>query len=131
MSCLAANVVELTAMQASLDLAGRRIDDYFAEFPCGGAEFAEARAVVADVQAAKAYICAAGQRVTDRALTLSGGAGYMAAHPLAKAWRDARAGAFMHPFGANRAFDFLARTALDLAVQRDRDDPGRTARPLV
>jgi hypothetical protein len=36
----------------------------------------------------------------------------MAAHPLAKAWRDARAGAFMHPLGANRAYEYLARTAL-------------------
>jgi hypothetical protein len=38
----------------------------------------------------------------------------MARHPLAKAWRDARAGAFMHPVGANRAGDVLARAALGL-----------------
>ena len=30
MACLADNVVDLTAMHASLDVAGRRIDDYFA-----------------------------------------------------------------------------------------------------
>jgi alkylation response protein AidB-like acyl-CoA dehydrogenase len=52
------------------------------------------------------------ENVVDRALALSGGAGYLAAHPLAKAYRDVRAGAFMHPLGANRAYDFLARTAL-------------------
>ncbi len=51
---------------------------------------------------------------TDRALALTGGAGYLAGHPLGKAWRDARAGAFMHPLGANRAFDLLARTTLGL-----------------
>jgi alkylation response protein AidB-like acyl-CoA dehydrogenase len=72
------------------------------------------RPVYGEVQAAKTHINEAGSRVVDRALALSGGAGYMAAHPLAKAWRDARAGAFMHPLGANRAYDFLARTALGL-----------------
>jgi alkylation response protein AidB-like acyl-CoA dehydrogenase len=113
---LADNIVDLNAMRASLDLSGRRIDDYFAAFPCGDATVTEAQAITADVQAAKAFICAGAQRVTDRALALSGGAGYMAAHPLAKAWRDARAGAFMHPFGANRAFDLVARTALGLAL---------------
>jgi alkylation response protein AidB-like acyl-CoA dehydrogenase len=119
MTGLADNIVDLTAMQASLDLAGRRIDDYLAAFPCGDATLVEAQTTTAAVQAAKAFICAGSQRVTDRALALSGGSGYMAAHPLAKAWRDARAGAFMHPFGANRAFDLIARTALGLEVRRE------------
>ena len=43
MMCVADNVVELTAMQASLDLAARRIDDYFAAFPCGEATLDEAQ----------------------------------------------------------------------------------------
>jgi alkylation response protein AidB-like acyl-CoA dehydrogenase len=41
-----------------------------------------------------------------------GGAGYMSGHPLARAYRDVRAGAFMHPLGANRAFDLVGRVAL-------------------
>ena len=36
------------------------------------------------------------------------------ADPLAKAWRDVRAGAFMHPIGANRVGTFLARSELGL-----------------
>ena len=67
---------------------------------------ADAQAVYGEVQAAKTHINEAGSRVVDRALALSGGAGFMAGHPLAKAWRDARAGAFMHPLGANRAYDY-------------------------
>jgi alkylation response protein AidB-like acyl-CoA dehydrogenase len=74
---------------------------------------ADARAAFAQVQAAKAHLNEAGSRVVDRALALSGGAGYLTASPLAKAWRDARAGAFMHPLGANRLHDHLTRFALD------------------
>ena len=75
----------------------------------------EAQAVYGEVQACKAFLTAAAVRVVDRALALSGGAGYLAEHPLAKAWRDVRAGGFMHPVGANRAGGLLARTALGVA----------------
>lgn len=109
---LAENVVDLASMRAVFDRAGRLIDEYHAAFPEGDAELADAQSVYGEVQAAKAHITEAGSRVVDRALALSGGVGFMAGHPLSKAWRDARAGAFMHPLGANRAYDYLARTAL-------------------
>jgi alkylation response protein AidB-like acyl-CoA dehydrogenase len=48
----------------------------------------------------------------DRALALSGGAGYVSGSPLARAYRDVKAGSFMHPLGANRAYDYLAHVAL-------------------
>jgi hypothetical protein len=36
----------------------------------------------------------------------------MSAHPLSRAYRDVRATAFMHPLGANRAYEFLGRVGL-------------------
>jgi alkylation response protein AidB-like acyl-CoA dehydrogenase len=111
---LAENVIDLSSMRATFDRAGRLIDEHFAAHPTGEATLADVRAVYAEVQAAKASITAGASRVADRALALSGGAGFMASHPLAKLWRDARAGAFMHPLGANRIDDLLARTVLGL-----------------
>jgi alkylation response protein AidB-like acyl-CoA dehydrogenase len=111
---LSENVIDLATMRAVFDRAATMIDAYHAEFPAGDAPFVAAQAVFAEVQAAKSHLNDAATRITDRALALSGGAGYMNGHPLSKAWRDARAGAFMHPLGANRAHDFLARTALGL-----------------
>lgn len=110
---LADNLVDLTTMRATLSRAAHAVDDLWAAFPRGGVALADARAAFAQVQAAKAHINEAGSRVVDRALALSGGAGYLNASPLAKAWRDARAGAFMHPLGANRLHDHLTRFALD------------------
>ena len=66
----------------------------------------------ADVQSAKTFVGEAAVRVVDRALALSGGAGYLNGSPLARAYRDVRAGAFMHPLGANRAYELLGRIAL-------------------
>jgi alkylation response protein AidB-like acyl-CoA dehydrogenase len=111
---LSENVIDLATMRAVFGRSAAMIDEYHATFAAGGAPYAAAQAVFAEVQAAKAHLNEAASRVTDRALALSGGAGYMNGHPLSKAWRDARAGAFMHPLGANRAHDFLARTALGL-----------------
>jgi L-evernosamine nitrososynthase len=45
-------------------------------------------------------------------MALSGGAGYLNGSPLARAYRDVRAGAFMHPLGSNRLYDYLARVVL-------------------
>ena len=69
-------------------------------------------ALFAEVQSAKTFVNEAAVRVVDRALALSGGAGYMSRHPLSRAYRDVRAGAFMHPLGANRAYEFIGRIAL-------------------
>ena len=66
----------------------------------------------AEAQAAKAFVNEAAARVVDRALALSGGAGYVNGSPLARAYRDVKAGSFMHPLGANRAYDYLGRVAL-------------------
>ena len=73
-------------------------------------------ALFAETQAAKAFVNEASARIVDRALAASGGAGYLNGHPLARAYRDVRAGSFMHPLGANRAYDFLGDVALGREV---------------
>jgi alkylation response protein AidB-like acyl-CoA dehydrogenase len=100
--------VELAAVRAAIARAGDLIDGHLLR-PGDVTE------VFADVQAAKAFANEASVRVVDRALALSGGAGYMTAHPLSRAYRDVRAGAFMHPLGANRAYEFIGEVALGLA----------------
>ena len=53
----------------------------------------------------------------NRALALSGGAGDLNGSLLARAYRDVKAGSFMHPLGANRAYDYLGHVALGEEAQ--------------
>jgi alkylation response protein AidB-like acyl-CoA dehydrogenase len=97
--------------------AASLVDEHYAAHPADDASDDEVVAVFSEGQAAKAFVVEAATRLVDRALALLGGAGYHSGSPLARAYRDVRAGAFMHPLGANRAYGFLARTALGLRPQ--------------
>ena len=111
---LAESAVDLSAARGALARAATLIDAHYA----AGRERAggeRVTAIFAEAQATKAFVCEAAVRVVDRALALSGGAGYLNGHPLARAYRDVRAGAFMHPLGANRAYEFVGEVVLGRA----------------
>ena len=109
---VADNAVDLAASRGVLSRAAALIDDHRAANPASDGTAGELRALFAEAQAAKAFVNEAAARIVDRALALSGGAGYVNGSPLARAYRDVRAGSFMHPLGANRAYDYLGRAAL-------------------
>ena len=104
--------IDISASRAALSRAAMLIDDHHAANPTSVGTDEEVTALFAESQAAKTFVNEAAARVVDRALALSGGAGYLNGSPLARAYRDVRAGAFMHPLGANRAYAFLGDVAL-------------------
>jgi alkylation response protein AidB-like acyl-CoA dehydrogenase len=109
---VAESVIDLATSRAAIARAAALIDEHRAANPAGDGTADEIVALFAEGQAAKTFVNVAAKRVVDRALELSGGAGYLNGSPLARAYRDVRAGAFMHPLGANRAYEFLGRVAL-------------------
>jgi alkylation response protein AidB-like acyl-CoA dehydrogenase len=109
---VADSAVDLAAARGVLSRAAALIDTHYDANPASDGSAAEIRAVFAEAQAAKAFVNEAAARIVDRALALSGGAGYLNGSPLARAYRDVKAGSFMHPLGANRAYDHLADVAL-------------------
>jgi alkylation response protein AidB-like acyl-CoA dehydrogenase len=109
---VADNAVDLAAARGVLSRAATLIDEHRAANPASDGTAEELQALFAEAQAAKAFVGEAASRIVDRALALSGGAGYRNGSPLARAYRDVKAGGFMHPLGANRAYDYLAQVAL-------------------
>src|SRR5690348_14714031 len=109
---VADNSVDLAASRGVLSRASALIDQHRAANPTFDGTADELRALFAEAQAAKAFVNDAAARIVDRALALSGGAGYVNGSPLARAYRDVKAGSFMHPLGANRAYDYLSHVVL-------------------
>jgi alkylation response protein AidB-like acyl-CoA dehydrogenase len=109
---VADNAVDLAAARGVLSRAAALIDDHHATNPTSDGTAEELRALFAEAQAAKAFVNEAAAGIVDRALALCGGAGYVNGSPLARAYRDVKAGSFMHPLGANRAYDYLSHVAL-------------------
>jgi alkylation response protein AidB-like acyl-CoA dehydrogenase len=110
---VAESAIDLAASRAVLSRAATLIDEHHTANPASDGSTEELEALFAEAQAAKAFVNEAAARTVDRALALSGGAGYLNGSPLARAYRDVKAGSFMHPLGANRAYDYLGRVALD------------------
>lgn len=107
----AENFIDLSACRAVLSRAAALIDDHHVLNPSSTGTARQITSLFAEAQSAKAFIGKAAVRIVDRALALSGGAGYLNGSPLARAYRDVRATAFMHPLGANRAHAFLGQLA--------------------
>ncbi len=109
---VADNAVDLAAARGALSRVAELIDEHRGTHVGSDGTAEELTALFAEAQAAKAFVNSAATRIVERALALSGGAGYGNGSPLARAYRDVKAGSFMHPLGANRAYDYLARVAL-------------------
>ena len=109
---IAGNVIELGACRATIARGASLIDELHEANAAADASDEDLIAVFAEAQAAKTFVNETATRVVDRALALTGGAGYLNGSPLARAYRDVRAGSFMHPLGANRAYDLLGDVAL-------------------
>ena len=109
---VASNAIDLAASRGVLSRAATLIDEHRAANPASDGSAEELGALFAEAQAAKAFVNEAAASVVERALALSGGAGYVNGSPLARAYRDVKAGSFMHPLGANRAYDYLGQVAL-------------------
>jgi alkylation response protein AidB-like acyl-CoA dehydrogenase len=110
----AENAIELAGCRGAFARAASLIDDHYAANPTDEGTPAELIALFTEAQATKTLLNETATRIVDRALALYGGAGYLNGSILARAYRDVRAGAYMHPLGANRAYELIGQVALGI-----------------
>ena len=106
--------IDLATMRVLLERTTNLIDEVICEGPTVDASLDRLREVNHQFQCAKLVVNRKAIDVVDRALTLSGGFGYMTASPLARLYRDVRAGPFMQPYSPNEAHEFIGRVSLGL-----------------
>lgn len=101
----------ITTCRAQLEWMGTLIDDELAR-PVAETSMADLHQLNAVFQASKLVVNRAAIEAVDKALQLSGGAGYLSADVLSRLYRDVRAGPFMQPFSPNEAYEYIGRVAL-------------------
>jgi alkylation response protein AidB-like acyl-CoA dehydrogenase len=104
--------IDLTTCRGMLAYEGRVIDEMVERYPTQGAPEDVILEAERLHQAVKYTINRRAIDVVDKALTASGGAGYMTKHPLARLYRDVRAGPFMQPFSPPEAVEFIGRIVM-------------------
>lgn len=105
--------IALFTARAALSRAGRQVDACFAR-PDDELDGEALDLLMREFQAAKLVVNRRSIDVVDKALQISGGTGYLSASPLARHYRDVRAGPFMQAWSPNEAFDELARSVLGM-----------------
>jgi alkylation response protein AidB-like acyl-CoA dehydrogenase len=106
--------IKVACAQATLRAALDLVDATLAGRPPGTATAAEAVEMMAAFQAAKTLVTSTAIDVVNAAMTVVGGSSYLASHPLARIYRDVRAGPFMQPLAPLEATEFIGSAALGL-----------------
>ena len=106
--------IDLAAARAMLARTATAADEFFGQHPLGTAPLDGLHALMKDFQCTKWFVNHKAIGIVDRALTASGGAGYLNASPLARLYRDVRAGPFMQLFSPNEAFDYIGKVTLGI-----------------
>ncbi len=111
--------IKLATAQSILGKLGEKLDAFMAETDDGAAAtYAMGHAILKDYQTAKWVVNRNAIEIVNQAMDLSGGGGYMAGNPLARLYRDVRAGPFMQPHSPVDARDYLGRVLLETPPER-------------
>jgi alkylation response protein AidB-like acyl-CoA dehydrogenase len=108
--------IDLAASRAMLARTGAAADGFFARHPAGRVPIDDLHQLAKDFQCTKWFVTRKAIDIVDRALTASGGGGYLTKSPLSRLYRDVRAGPFMQPFSPNEAFEYIGKVALGLEL---------------
>ncbi|MFK7913134.1 MAG: acyl-CoA dehydrogenase family protein [Pseudomonadales bacterium] len=105
--------IELAQCRTILSAAGRAFDQFLSDHPAGPPGVEEGHRLMKDYQAAKWVVNRGAIDIVSKAMDLMGGAGYTNAHPLARLYRDVRAGPFMQPFAPYEAREYIGAVTLE------------------
>lgn len=112
--------IDLAASRAMLERTAQEMDAFFAAHLNEDLPIQGMHEMNRDFQCTKWFVNRKAIEIVDRALTLSGGFGYLSKSPLSRLYRDVRAGPFMQPFSPNEAFEYIGRVTLGVEPMVDR-----------
>ena len=121
---IAENEIDLAAARGILSRGAQYYDEYYqtgvAE-PVGEIDNSPEAAfkMIKNGACTKKFVMETSAKIVDRSVTLYGGGAYVANSPMAKLYRDVRAGQFMQPWASNQATELIGKVALGLDPNKD------------
>lgn len=106
--------VDLSAARAIIARAASLVDAYLGGRAGPDCDLDDVHALMKEFQCANVVVKRNAIAIVDRAMSALGGSSYMASSPLARLWRDVRAGPFMQPFSPVEVHDYVGRVVLGL-----------------
>ena len=116
---IAENEIDLAAARGILSRGAQYYDEFYqtgVEFPVGEIDNSPEPAfkMIKNGACTKKFVMETAATIVDRCVTLYGGGAYVSDNPMAKLYRDVRAGQFMQPWARNQAIEIIGKVALDL-----------------
>lgn len=111
--------IDLATARAMIERSAQMVDAYLGTHLDSAVSEAEMHELMRDFQCTKWVANRKCIDVVDRAMTLSGGAGYFSSNTLSRLYRDVRAGPFMQAFSPNEAREYIGRETLGLSSALD------------
>jgi alkylation response protein AidB-like acyl-CoA dehydrogenase len=110
---LAEMEILLASSQSILARMGEQLDRFMVE-SAGGRDTSLERGheLMKDYQSAKWVVNRNAIEIVSKAMDLFGGGGFLSGNPLARLYRDVRAGPFMQPFSPVDAREYIGRVLL-------------------
>jgi alkylation response protein AidB-like acyl-CoA dehydrogenase len=109
--------IDLSTARAMLERSAQLVDGYLGTHLESEVVLDELHDLMRDFQCTKWVANRKCIDVVDRAMTLSGGAGYFSSNTLSRLYRDVRAGPFMQVYSPNEAREYIGRQALGLSTE--------------
>ncbi len=109
--------IERITAQSMLEACADRIDAFYAANPPGtDVPFDDLHQLNKLFQVTKNVVTSRAVAVVDKAMTASGGSGYLSRSPLSRWYRDVRAGPIMQTYSPNEQYEYIARATLGLPM---------------
>jgi alkylation response protein AidB-like acyl-CoA dehydrogenase len=122
-SLLAENEIDLAVSRAAVGRVAALLDEEFAAHEPAELSRPRLHELMKEVQCVNVAVKRAAMATVDRALTMSGGRGYLNSNPLSRLYRDVRAGPFMQPFSFLHVLEYIGRVRLGWDTELDHE-PG-------
>jgi alkylation response protein AidB-like acyl-CoA dehydrogenase len=110
--------IDLITAQSVLERCAQRVEEFYRVTPPGSDVSVEALHQLNKLfQITKNVVTERAVAIVDKAMTATGGSGYLSNSPLSRWYRDVRAGPIMQTYSPNEQYEYIAKATLGLPMK--------------